>query len=107
MAVRLRRPTADEYDAWSARALEEYIAEIVASGSLSRAAAEARARQQDAELLPQGLGTPGQLIFRIDVEDQPAGWLGSRCNTRAGMWAWDTFTTSSSTRLSGGVDTGA
>jgi ribosomal protein S18 acetylase RimI-like enzyme len=75
MTARLRRPTADEYDAWSAHELEGYIAEIVASGTLSRAAAEGQARREDAELLPQGLDTPGQLIFRLEVEDQPVGWL--------------------------------
>jgi ribosomal protein S18 acetylase RimI-like enzyme len=75
MTVRLRRPTPDEYAAWSAQELQEYIAEIVASGSLSRAAAEDQARREDAELLPLGLDTPGQLIFRLDVDGQPVGWL--------------------------------
>jgi ribosomal protein S18 acetylase RimI-like enzyme len=75
VTVTLRRPTADEYQAWSALELEEYISEIVASGSLSRAAAEDQARREDAELLPQGLDTPGQLIFRLEAEGQPVGWL--------------------------------
>jgi ribosomal protein S18 acetylase RimI-like enzyme len=75
MTVTLRRPTPDEYDAWSAEELEGYIAEIVASGSLSRAAAEEQARREIAELLAQGLDTPGQLIFRLEVADQPVGWL--------------------------------
>lgn len=71
----LRRPTSDEYRAWSSLELEGYISEIVASGSLSRAAAEYQARREDAELLPQGLDTPGQLIFRLEAEGQPVGWL--------------------------------
>jgi ribosomal protein S18 acetylase RimI-like enzyme len=75
MNVTLRRPTPDEYAAWSVQELEGYIDEIVASGALSRAAAEEQARREDAELLPQGLDTPGQLIFRLDVESQPVGWL--------------------------------
>jgi ribosomal protein S18 acetylase RimI-like enzyme len=75
MTVTLRRPTPDEYAAWSAEDFEGYIAEIVASGSLSRAAAEERARREEAELLPQGLDTPGQLIFRLEVAEQPVGWL--------------------------------
>ena len=75
MNVTLRRPTPDEYDAWSAQELEGYIDEIVASGGLSRAVAEEQARREDAEFLPQGLDTPGQLIFRLDVESQPVGWL--------------------------------
>src|ERR1700693_4194306 len=75
MNVTLRRPTPDEYAAWSVQELEGYIDEIVASGALSRAVAEEQARREDAELLPQGLDTPGQLIFRLDVENQPVGWL--------------------------------
>ena len=71
----LRRPTADEYQAWSALELEGYISEIVASGTMSCPAAEDQARREDAELLPQGLDTPGQLIFRLEAEGQPVGWL--------------------------------
>jgi ribosomal protein S18 acetylase RimI-like enzyme len=75
MNVTLRRPTPDEYAAWSVQELEGYIDEIVASGGLSRAVAEEQARREDAEVLPQGLDTPGQLIFRLDVENQGVGWL--------------------------------
>jgi ribosomal protein S18 acetylase RimI-like enzyme len=75
MTVRLRPPTPDEYAAWSVQELEGYIAEIVASGSVSRAAAEELARREDAQLMPLGLDTPGQLIFRLEVEDEPVGWL--------------------------------
>ena len=75
MTVTLRRPTDAEYAAWSAQELEDYIAEIVASGGLSRAAAEDEARREDAELLPQGLDTEGQLIFRLVADEQPIGWL--------------------------------
>ena len=71
----LRRPTADEFAAWSVIALEEYIDEIAASGGMSRAAAEAKARREDAEVLPDGLDTPRQLIFRIEADGQPVGWL--------------------------------
>jgi ribosomal protein S18 acetylase RimI-like enzyme len=75
MSVSLSRPTADEYDAWSALELEGYISEIVMSGSLSRTAAEDQARRETDELLPQGLDTPGQLIFRLVNDGQPVGWL--------------------------------
>jgi ribosomal protein S18 acetylase RimI-like enzyme len=43
--------------------------------SLSRAAAEEKGRRDDAELLPDGLATPGQLILRVEVDGQPVGWL--------------------------------
>lgn len=54
MTVSLRRPSAEEYARWSAAALDAYIDEIVASGSMSREAAEAKGRRDDAELLLKG-----------------------------------------------------
>lgn len=75
MTVSLRRPTANEYADWSESELEGYISEIVASGTLSRAAAEEQARREEAGLVPQGLDTPGQLIFRLEAGGQPVGWL--------------------------------
>ena len=53
----LRRPSADEYEGWSAAQLDDYIDEIVASGAMSREAAEEKGRRDDAELLPEGLAT--------------------------------------------------
>jgi ribosomal protein S18 acetylase RimI-like enzyme len=75
MTARLRRPSAEEYARWSAAAFDAYVDEIVASGSMSREAAEEKGRRDDAEILPQGLATPGQLIFRVEVDEQPVGWL--------------------------------
>jgi ribosomal protein S18 acetylase RimI-like enzyme len=75
VTVRLRHPSAEEYVQWSAAAFDAYVDEMVASGSLSRAAAEEKGRRDDAELLPDGLATPGQLILRVEVDGQPVGWL--------------------------------
>jgi ribosomal protein S18 acetylase RimI-like enzyme len=75
VTVSLRHPGAEEYARWSAAALDAYVDEIVASGSMSREAAEEKGRREDAELLPEGLATPGQLIFRVEVDEQPVGWL--------------------------------
>lgn len=75
MTGTLRRPSAEEYAGWSAAVFDAYVDEIVASGSMSRAAAEEKGRREDAELLPDGLATPGQLIFRVEVDGQPVGWL--------------------------------
>jgi ribosomal protein S18 acetylase RimI-like enzyme len=74
VTVSLRRSTPDEYTAWSVVALEEYIDEIVASGGMSREAAAAKARRENDEILPLGLDTPGQLIFRVEADGQPVGW---------------------------------
>ncbi len=75
MKVTLRRPTDAEYKSWSKVALDSYVDQIVASGSMSRRAAEEKARAEDAELLTAGLDTPGQLIFRVEADGQPVGWL--------------------------------
>lgn len=56
-------------------ALQGYVDEIVASGSMSREAAEEKGRRDYAELLPEGLATPGQLIFRVEADGLPVGWL--------------------------------
>ncbi|HEY8676886.1 MAG TPA: GNAT family N-acetyltransferase [Candidatus Dormibacteraeota bacterium] len=75
MTVTLRQPEADEYAAWKAADYSGYVEEIVASGSMSREAAEEKGRREDAELLPDGWATSGQLIFRVDVDGQSVGWL--------------------------------
>jgi ribosomal protein S18 acetylase RimI-like enzyme len=75
MTARLRRPSTEEYAGWSAAAVDAYVDEIVASGSMSREAAGEKARRDWPELLPEGLATPGQLIFRVEVDGQPVGWL--------------------------------
>jgi ribosomal protein S18 acetylase RimI-like enzyme len=66
IALAARELTAAEFDSWRARELRGYVADIVNSGSLAPAEAMARGESQMAELLPQGLDTPGQ-IFRVLV----------------------------------------
>ena len=75
VTVTLRKPSAQEYEDWSAAETKSYADEIAASGSMSRAAAEEKARGDTAETLPQGLDTPGQLIFRVEADGEPVGWL--------------------------------
>jgi ribosomal protein S18 acetylase RimI-like enzyme len=75
VTVRLRHLNAEEYARWSAATLDAYVGEIVASGGMSREAAEEKGRRDDAELLPEGLATPDQLVFRVEVDGQPVGWL--------------------------------
>jgi len=75
VTVTLRHPSAEEYEGWSAAQLDTYVNEIVASGSMSREAAEEKGRRDQAELLPGGLATPGQLIVRVEADGQPVGWL--------------------------------
>jgi ribosomal protein S18 acetylase RimI-like enzyme len=75
VTVSLRHPSAEEYAGWSAATLDAYVDEIVASGSMSREAAEEKSRRDDTELLPEGLATPGHLICRVEADGQPVGWL--------------------------------
>ncbi|TME44567.1 MAG: GNAT family N-acetyltransferase [Chloroflexi bacterium] len=75
MTVTQRHPNAEEYAQCSAAQLEAYVDELVASGSMSREAAEEKGRRDAAELLPEGLATPGQLIFRMEADGQSVGWL--------------------------------
>jgi ribosomal protein S18 acetylase RimI-like enzyme len=75
MTVTLRQPRDDEYEEWLAAEIAGYADQIVEAGALSRELAEERSRQDTAQLLPQGRATPGQLIFRIDADGKPVGWL--------------------------------
>src|SRR6202521_2854902 len=75
MAVTLRPASAEEYEGWSAAMQAAYVDEIVESGSMSRQAAEEKGRRSTADFLPHGLATPGQLVFRVEVDEQPVGWL--------------------------------
>jgi ribosomal protein S18 acetylase RimI-like enzyme len=75
VTVTLRHATGDEYDRWSVAVWAEYVDDIVASGTMTREAAQEKARREDAELLPDGLATPGHLIFRVEAGGQPIGWI--------------------------------
>jgi ribosomal protein S18 acetylase RimI-like enzyme len=74
-AVSLRRPTAEEYEAWLIASGEEYVNDIVASGAMSREAAEEKNRLEATDLLPQGLDTPGHLIWMVEAGGETVGWL--------------------------------
>ena len=75
MTVTLRKPSSEEYEEWSAAALIGYVDAIAASGFMSREAAEEKGRRDTEETLPQGLDTPDQLIFRVEADGEPVGWL--------------------------------
>lgn len=78
-AVNVRPMTQPEYDEWQAAIAEEYAAEQVAAGRWDAEGAVQRALEENAQSLPQGLGTPRMLILRGITEDgQPIGraWVG-------------------------------
>jgi len=75
MSVQLRRATAEEFGPWRERGEAEYAGHIGASGAMSGEAAARKARDDYARLLPGGLDSPGQLIYRVVDDGQQVGWL--------------------------------
>lgn len=68
-----------EYEQWEAAEIASYAQEMVASGLLSREAAEARSAEQHAEFLPRGRATAGMHLLRVlDADGAPVGvlWVG-------------------------------
>jgi hypothetical protein len=63
MTVSLQRASPAEADAWLARGIQAYAADLALSG-MDKSAAAKRARDDNAQLLPQGIDTPGQLFSR-------------------------------------------
>jgi len=75
VTVTLRKPRAEEYEEWVAAQVTGYAAAIAASGLMGREAAEEKARRDTEETLPHGLATADQLIFRVEADGAPVGWL--------------------------------
>jgi ribosomal protein S18 acetylase RimI-like enzyme len=72
---RLRPATQAEFDEWLPQQEAAYAELIAASGSMSPEAAREKARRDTQHLWSSGLGTPGQLVFRVIAGDEPVGWL--------------------------------
>lgn len=75
MEVTLRVATAEEFEEYRPVLIAGYAREIAASGSLPPEAARRKAEQDTARALPAGVGTPGQLMYRIVAGEEPVGWL--------------------------------
>lgn len=77
--ILLRPMSEDEYPAYVAYFIPDYAAEIAANYGLGSADALARAKQEIAEGLPEGVNTPGQvllsLFIRSDSAEKPVGYL--------------------------------
>ncbi|MBV9446843.1 MAG: GNAT family N-acetyltransferase [Streptosporangiaceae bacterium] len=91
--LRLRPATQDEFDEWLPRQEAGYVEHIIASGSLPPGQAREKARRDTERAFGGGLGTPGQLVFRLLAEDEPVGWLwlavpGSDADPRNPRMAW-------------------
>jgi len=80
-AVRLAPLAPSELEPYLERLVPDYAADHVRVGNWPAEGAEARARAQVAELLPQGVATPGHALFRIeDASGATVGalWLAVR-----------------------------
>jgi GNAT superfamily N-acetyltransferase len=70
----VRQMTPAEFEQWQTAIAEEYAVAQVAAGRWQREGAVQRARDENAQLLPQGLGTGRMLILRgVDADGEPIG----------------------------------
>lgn len=83
--------TREVYDAYRARSQREYAQQIADSGQLDLDAATKRSAVEFAELLPDGLDSPGMHLWTAQVgdTDEPVGlgWVEIRRRS-AGVSAW-------------------
>ncbi len=75
MELRLRPATQAEFDDWLPRQEAGYAEQIIASGAMPPDAAREKARRDTRRVFSAGLGTPGQLVFRVLAQDVPVAWL--------------------------------
>lgn len=73
--LRLRPATQDEFDEWLPEQEAAYAELIIASGSMPPEAAREKARRDTQHMWSDGLGTRGQLVFRLLAGKAPVGWL--------------------------------
>jgi GNAT superfamily N-acetyltransferase len=79
-ALRLRPVTADEFPSWIAASETGYALGIELHGGQTHAAAQRKAADDTAAVLPLGLDTPGHALFVVEADDRPVGrlWLAER-----------------------------
>ena len=86
----VRPMTSAEFEAFRSRLVREYAAEHVRAGNWTADEAEARSAEQTAELLPQGVETPGMLLLMAETAGgEPVGHLWVALERRRGFpGAW-------------------
>jgi ribosomal protein S18 acetylase RimI-like enzyme len=75
VVLALRPATQDEFDEWLPRQRAAYAEQIIASGSLPPRKAREKAQLDTGRAFRDGIGTPGQVIFRLVAGEEPVGWL--------------------------------
>jgi ribosomal protein S18 acetylase RimI-like enzyme len=88
MDVTLRPATQHEFAAYLPELEAGYAAKVAESGSMPPDKAREKARQDMARALPDGLGSPGQFIYRVLAAGDPVGWLwlGAAADDPAMAW---------------------
>jgi len=78
--LRLRPITPDEYPAMIAATRADYATDIELNGGWTREAAERKADEDVARVLPQGPSTPGHGIFMLEANGETVGrlWVAER-----------------------------
>ena len=83
--------TQEEYDVYRLRSEQDYAQELASSGQLDLEAAVRRSAVEFAELLPDGLDSPGMHLWTAETGDpsEPAGlgWIELR-QRASGVSAW-------------------
>ncbi|MGC4112502.1 MAG: GNAT family N-acetyltransferase [Nocardioides sp.] len=76
--LELRPMTQEDFDAWLAVSTEGYIVELASAG-MTEEAARKQGEEQMAELVPEGLESPGQSFFTGWVGETPVGtfWVST------------------------------
>ena len=88
-ALVLRPMTQGEYVAWREGSVREYALEIAKSRDLDPESAAAQSAGEFAELLPEGLASPGMHLWTAVVADEAVGMGWFELRPRAsGVSAW-------------------
>jgi GNAT superfamily N-acetyltransferase len=90
--LRLRRMSADEFEAYRSRTVTDYAAAHVDAGDWSPDRAEGLAAAQTESLLPEGADTPGMLLLIAEShQDGVVGlaWVALEHGEKRGAWIYD------------------
>lgn len=74
LRLRLLRP--DEYQVWHDLEIGEYARDITVNGNTPAEAAQLKAVTDMAEILPDGLATPGHHVFVLELAGEPVERVG-------------------------------
>ena len=83
--VSLRPMTDDEFALFLAQNIPDYAAEKVKAGNWTPEEAAQHSADDHAKLLPEGLATPNQHIYTIELDSTPVGrvWLSTQQESAA------------------------